>query len=203
MKRQSVIELIFTVAVLAATGFFISDSAHGQRKCGAEGQRPCRVWERIPSCNKGLAEDFLRDMCVGPRTKIDAKTGKYIPRKPESKMTVASLCNKSSRPTIYVAVAQYANPQYGWVTSGWFGVASGRCEKIEIDYDYVGSIYVYAKAPDGTEWNDSEIQFCVKPYEAFETTNADAMQCPSRDFVSVNMKKHDVKTGDNTITFTD
>ncbi|MDH4255436.1 MAG: hypothetical protein OEX13_13045 [Gammaproteobacteria bacterium] len=32
--------------------------------CGAEGQRPCTVVERIPSCDAGLKEDFLKGLCV-------------------------------------------------------------------------------------------------------------------------------------------
>ena len=33
-------------------------------QCGANGQRPCQIVERIPSCNKGLAEDFVDHKCV-------------------------------------------------------------------------------------------------------------------------------------------
>lgn len=35
--------------------------------CGAPNQRPCKIWERIPSCNPGLAEDFLKGRCVAPK----------------------------------------------------------------------------------------------------------------------------------------
>lgn len=35
--------------------------------CGAANQRPCKLWERVPSCNKGLAEDFRRGRCVAAR----------------------------------------------------------------------------------------------------------------------------------------
>jgi hypothetical protein len=33
-------------------------------ECGALGQRPCLLTERFPSCNKGLAEDFIKHRCV-------------------------------------------------------------------------------------------------------------------------------------------
>lgn len=33
-------------------------------ECGAKGQRPCLLTERFPSCNKGLAEDFIKHRCV-------------------------------------------------------------------------------------------------------------------------------------------
>ena len=32
--------------------------------CGANGQRPCQIVERIPSCDSGLAEDFVENKCV-------------------------------------------------------------------------------------------------------------------------------------------
>ena len=32
--------------------------------CGGEYQRPCHVVERVPSCGKGLVEDFLRHQCM-------------------------------------------------------------------------------------------------------------------------------------------
>jgi hypothetical protein len=36
-------------------------------QCGASGQRPCLIGERIPSCNDNLREDFKRNLCVGLR----------------------------------------------------------------------------------------------------------------------------------------
>lgn len=32
--------------------------------CGASGQRPCLLGERVPSCNANLREDFKRNICV-------------------------------------------------------------------------------------------------------------------------------------------
>jgi len=34
-------------------------------QCGASGQRPCLLGERVPSCNANLREDFKRNVCVG------------------------------------------------------------------------------------------------------------------------------------------
>lgn len=36
--------------------------------CGAKGQRPCLLTERLPSCNKGLAEDFSTQKCNPPKS---------------------------------------------------------------------------------------------------------------------------------------
>lgn len=43
------------VAVLMVLGTLPADRAEAAR-CGGNNQRACRVWERIPSCNKGLTE---------------------------------------------------------------------------------------------------------------------------------------------------
>ncbi|MBC8339746.1 MAG: hypothetical protein ISR51_08125 [Rhodospirillales bacterium] len=32
--------------------------------CGKRGQRPCLIVERVPSCDKGLAEDFIANKCI-------------------------------------------------------------------------------------------------------------------------------------------
>lgn len=35
--------------------------------CGGVGQRACKLWERIPSCDPGLAEDLKNGMCRRPK----------------------------------------------------------------------------------------------------------------------------------------
>ncbi|MDH3665110.1 MAG: hypothetical protein OEU92_34695, partial [Alphaproteobacteria bacterium] len=52
--------------------------------CGGEGQRPCTITERIPSCNIGLVEDFAQGRCVAtadtPRIRVaEAKLAKLAP----------------------------------------------------------------------------------------------------------------------------
>ncbi|MBL8323430.1 MAG: hypothetical protein JNJ89_00575 [Rubrivivax sp.] len=39
--------------------------------CGALGERPCLLVERVPSCNGGLAEDFVANRCVRADLKAD------------------------------------------------------------------------------------------------------------------------------------
>lgn len=198
-KRISRGMLLFGLLVTAlAILVFEPATAFAQRKCGAEGQRPCKLWERIPSCNKGLREHFRLNMCVGPKTQVDADTGKYIPRR---RMTTVSMCNRSSRPTIYAALAQWANNETGWVTRGWFKIPAGKCDKVELDYEYFGSVYVYGSASDATEWDGSDARFCIKTYDSFVIDNADELQCPTRDYSIVGMAKFDVKPGNNNWSF--
>lgn len=44
-----------------------------KKVCGAEGGRPCLIVERIPSCNKGLLEEFVSNKCLKPAALL-AKT---------------------------------------------------------------------------------------------------------------------------------
>jgi hypothetical protein len=48
----------------------IADGGRCYKKgdCGKENGRPCLIVERIPSCNKGLAEDFLVHKCIKQTT---------------------------------------------------------------------------------------------------------------------------------------
>ncbi len=39
-------------------------SCQKKNVCGANGQRPCVIAERVPSCNSGLKEDFVDGICV-------------------------------------------------------------------------------------------------------------------------------------------
>ena len=54
MKKQ-----ISTLALMfAAIRFALSASPALAAKCGGLNKHPCKVWERIPSCNKGLIENL-------------------------------------------------------------------------------------------------------------------------------------------------
>jgi uncharacterized membrane protein len=195
--NRYLILIVFLVVPLFAS----PEAVFGQkRNCGAEGQRPCKIWERIPSCNKGLRENFRIGMCVGPKTQVDARTGEYIPRDTR-KMTTVSLCNRSSRPMIYAAIAQWFDHDFGWVSRGWFKIPAGKCDKVEVDLDYTGAVYVYGSAPDGTEWDSTDARFCIKTYDTFDIDNADSLQCPTRDHSIVGMAKIAVKPGNNNFNF--
>jgi hypothetical protein len=44
-------------------------------ECGKQGQRPCEIGERLPSCDAGLKEDFKQNLCVALRTGETPFTG--------------------------------------------------------------------------------------------------------------------------------
>lgn len=42
----------------------VRGKCYKKNACGKRNQRPCLLVERIPSCNKGLAEDFIANKCI-------------------------------------------------------------------------------------------------------------------------------------------
>lgn len=46
-------------------------------QCGGLNKRPCKVWERVPSCNKGLVENFKKGKCVA-KAKKKARNGTKV-----------------------------------------------------------------------------------------------------------------------------
>ncbi len=51
-------------AAIAVTVLLGSSSPAEAADCGAKNQRPCTIFERIPSCNDGLYEDFGKGLCL-------------------------------------------------------------------------------------------------------------------------------------------
>ncbi|MEX0709092.1 MAG: hypothetical protein WD078_14100 [Woeseia sp.] len=45
----------------------VGGRCYERNRCGALGERPCLLVERIPSCDAGLAEDFINNRCVEDR----------------------------------------------------------------------------------------------------------------------------------------
>lgn len=62
--KMKMILLTAIFAVLAASALFGSSSPTEAASCGAKNQRPCKIWERIPSCNSELYEDFKKGLCL-------------------------------------------------------------------------------------------------------------------------------------------
>jgi hypothetical protein len=58
------IRAAFPIATLVLCFLTAWPSPAQAAACGAKNQRPCKIWERIPSCNKGLYEDFGKGKCL-------------------------------------------------------------------------------------------------------------------------------------------
>lgn len=77
---QFLIRRILSAAMCLAVGLAILVTVvpgPALAACGANNQKPCKIWERIPSCDKGLKEDFGQNKCV---TKSALSCGKLNQR---------------------------------------------------------------------------------------------------------------------------
>ena len=61
---QLICKLAFAFAFIMTVGMLESSPNAEAARCGAKNQRPCSIFERIPSCNRGLVEDFKKGRCV-------------------------------------------------------------------------------------------------------------------------------------------
>ncbi len=52
------------IALITMPGLLGSSPIAEAASCGANNQRPCNIFERIPSCNSGLYEDFKKGLCL-------------------------------------------------------------------------------------------------------------------------------------------
>ncbi len=66
--NHSLAKILLLTVFFFGMGIPFSSSVYAG-KCGGTNQRPCTLWERIPSCNKGLVENFRTNRCVRPRPK--------------------------------------------------------------------------------------------------------------------------------------
>lgn len=58
---------LLSLALGVLLTLLLPQSAAAQ-SCGAENQRPCKIWERVPSCNAGLVERPIGVRCVRQTT---------------------------------------------------------------------------------------------------------------------------------------
>ena len=207
MYRAKILKAVIgCVAAAAALGVMLPGTSYAQQKCGAQGQRPCKIWERIPSCNRGLVEDFVKNRCVKSASTARRKDV-FISRPYTDKDhlagggTVLNFCNRSSKPDLFVAIAYWTDAEWGWVSTGWYRVPNGRCNSIQLGKGYSGTVYIYGSASDGSEWSGEDARFCVKSYEQFDIDNSDRLECRSRDYSIVGMRKVAIKRGANTWNF--
>lgn len=62
--RGSAARVFTACALLGAATLLAPGTAYA--RCGGDNQVPCKVFERVPSCDKGLVEDFQKNRCLRP-----------------------------------------------------------------------------------------------------------------------------------------
>lgn len=202
---------IFAFAVL----IFTPETASAQSHCGRAGQRPCRIWERIPSCNKGTVENFAKDRCVAvtPCGGLNQRACKIWERIPscgkglaEYRGTCVSLapdktsvrfCNYTGEPNIQLAIGQLVNTRVEnyYIARGWFHIANGYCENFPLPDGYKGYVYAYALNDDSTLQWKGNFSFYVDWYDSFKIRQDDRNLPYERNYKMVGMDKIRIVAG--------
>jgi len=73
LRIPRAVETPLVIVAAVILGLAVPDSpAQAQAPCGGADQRPCTVFERVPSCDSGMKEDFLKGKCVKMATPCGA-----------------------------------------------------------------------------------------------------------------------------------
>lgn len=203
-KRLAAIFIFVSAVVICSPG-----SAAAQSGCGRAGQRPCRVWERIPSCNQGTVENFAKDLCVAKtpcgnlnqracnvwervpscRNGLAEYRGKCVSLNPRG--TGVRFCNYTGERNIYLAIGQLVQSggEYYYLARGWFEIPGGGCENFPLPDSYKGYVYAYALNEDADlEWKGNT-SFYVDWYNSFRLRQNDPDLERFPDYKMVGMSK--------------
>jgi hypothetical protein len=140
--------------------------ACASKTCGSVDGRPCLVWERIPSCNKGLMEDPFTNTCAKPKDFACTATLATIKEVKKINETLARKGREAQEEAINAIpgareVIMYAQNQKGAMEEEVHKLIN----RIDID---VGSIQLV----EGFEANSPEIErFLVTAANAAENAN--------------------------------
>lgn len=218
---SSLFKRFAAVFVLAAAIVICSpEKAAAQSNCGRAGQRPCRIWERVPSCNKGLVENFAKDMCVAktPCGGLNQRAcqiiermpscnkglaeygGRCVSLDPDREKTIVRFCNSSREPVIYAAVAFWENNS-GWISKGWYTIDRSACQSVIIANNYKGKIYIFGTNEDDTLIWGGDYNFYVNWNDGFDLVQNDSELRYDNRYRQVGMQPYDVNPGVNTWTF--
>lgn len=151
---------------------FSPDFVFAQNHCGREDQRPCRLWERIPSCNKGLKEDFRKDRCVSTKSEI--------------RQSVLRMCNDDSTEIIDFVVVLWDSQEKQWMAQGWYQIDETECTNVEIPPNYKGYVAVYAEI-EGKTWIGDFGNFCVPTVLKSQFRLPDRRNCHAPNYKRVDL----------------
>lgn len=212
-KRAAAI-FIFALAIF----IFSPETVSAQSHCGRAGQRPCRIWERIPSCNKGTVENFAKDRCVAKtpcgglnqracnvwenlracKSGLAKYGGRCVSLDPDNEKTVVRFCNYSGYSSIYAAIGQLVQKRgYNgyYISHGWYEIINGTCQNFSLGNGYKGYAYAYAIAEDNAVAWGGSFNFYVNWYDGFDIRQDEPYLESERDFREVGMFRVAVKPG--------
>ncbi len=148
-------------------------------QCGGRNQRPCLIAERVPSCNKGLREDFRKNRCLALKKGETPFTAGLASLAGEVSRT-SEICNsvlqampslKSGIPAVDAGAACTRNMQIGFVCA--LPKAADKVKDTAELFQRVNREYQSSPCKDRLTWYHAR---------ARKHGKAKGLKCPGRQF---------------------
>ncbi|MGB8687855.1 MAG: DUF1036 domain-containing protein, partial [Microcoleus sp.] len=118
------------------------------------------------------------------------------------KETYVSFCNKTPSKTIAAAFAYWDGK--GLTSRGWWVVDPGKCQEVNLEQNYRGTLYVHGTYNRGeSNWGSGKYSFCVDIINSFKIPNSDKASCSGGSLRQVTMSELAVSPGTNNWDFND
>lgn len=130
------------------------------------------------------------------RDRLQSKVNEF------EKETYVSFCNKTPSKTIAAAFAYWDGK--GLTSRGWWVVDPGKCQEVNLEQNYRGTLYVHGTYNRGeSNWGSGKYSFCVDIINSFKIPNSDKASCSGGSLRQVTMSELAVSPGTNNWDFND
>jgi uncharacterized membrane protein len=130
------------------------------------------------------------------RDRLQSKVNEF------EKETYINFCNKTSKDEISAALAYWDGK--GLRSRGWWNVKRGKCQEVNLEQNYRGTLYVHGSYKSGeSNWGSGENSLCVDIIDKFDIANSDKVSCSGGSLKQVTMSEFAVSPGTNNWNFND
>lgn len=130
------------------------------------------------------------------RDRLQSKVNEF------EKETYINFCNKTSKDEISAALVYWDGK--GLRSRGWWNVKRGKCQEVNLEQNYRGTLYVHGSYKrDESNWGSGKYSFCVDIIDKFDIANSDKASCSGGSLKQVTMSEFAVSPGTNNWDFND
>ncbi|WP_374791211.1 DUF1036 domain-containing protein [Aerosakkonema funiforme] len=114
--------------------------------------------------------------------------------------TYLNIFNKTSDKTIDSAYVYWDGK--GWRSKGWWKIAPGKSQKLDIGTNYTGKVYIYGMCNQHKiTWGAGNYSFWIDPINSFDISNSDKDSSGGTNLKKVPMFEYSVSPGTNNYSF--
>lgn len=114
--------------------------------------------------------------------------------------TYLNIYNKTSDKTIDTAYVYWDGK--GWRSKGWWTIAPGKSQKLDIGSNYTGKVYIYGMCNQHKiTWGAGTSSFWIDPINSFDISNSNKDSSGGTNLKKVPMFEYSVSPGKNDYSF--